>query len=421
MKSVLKLAEHRHRTSGKAASFIEHHRFTSVYQPILSPTHQKLVGYEALVRIRRGDKRISPPALFEQANIQGVTAELDKHLLGLHLDNFGFADQPAWLFINLNPDTLIQHEGYLEQLAEHCERNGMAPEKVVLELVETRSRDTGTLLEFVDQAKALGFRIAIDDFGMGDSNFERLWRIDPLIVKIDRSLLVNAASNQRARLLLDSLVRMIRESGSLVLIEGIEDEAQARIALDSEADLVQGFLFEEPSICSRLLSRNAEQSVKEVVDNSRQWSLDDHNNQETYLQLLRFEILDTCHQLARGEPLDQVCDDLLALEGVQRCFVLNGQGIQQGSLARSGADQRRTFNPLYHSSGARWNHREYFRNALEKPQQISCSRPYVGLPDAKRTITLSTCVSSEHHQVIFCIDIHPDDVMGGQLVFPVTL
>ena len=83
MKRVLRLAEHRHRPSGKTASFIEHHDFRSVYQPILSPTHQKMVGYEALVRVRRGNQPVAPPSLFEQASIQGVTSELDRHLLNL--------------------------------------------------------------------------------------------------------------------------------------------------------------------------------------------------------------------------------------------------------------------------------------------------------------------------------------------------
>ena len=92
---------------------------------------------------------------------------------------------------------------------------------MVLELVETASDNPAALLEFILKAKAHGFQIAIDDFGMGDSNFERLWRINPLIVKLDRSLLVNAENNSRARMLLESLVKMIRESGSLVLLEGI--------------------------------------------------------------------------------------------------------------------------------------------------------------------------------------------------------
>lgn len=421
MKRVLRLAEHRHRPSGKTASFIEHHDFRSVYQPILSPTHQKMVGYEALVRVRRGNQPVAPPSLFEQASIQGVTSELDRHLLNLHLENFTQANLPMWLFININPDTLFHHNDYLSVLADHCHQLGVHPEKIVLELVETASRDSATLLEFVQEAKARGFQIAIDDFGMGDSNFERLWRINPLIVKIDRSLLMNAQDHTRARLLLNSLVRMIRESGSLVLIEGIENNAQAHIALATEADLLQGFLFARPGQGSEELTQTAETALRQVMSESERWCQNDFRTRETYLKLLRFEIMDACHALARGEEFDRVCRPLLQMEGVRRCFLLDQKGVQQGSLAQSGASRNAAFNPLYQSAGACWSHREYFRNALERPQHISCSRPYVALPDARRTVTLSTGTSLAQGHRIFCVDIHPDEVLDGQVLFPDTL
>ncbi|KPQ28924.1 MAG: EAL domain protein [Marinobacter excellens HL-55] len=421
MKNVLRLAEHRQQNSSKSACFIEHHDFNSVYQPILSPTHQKLVGYEALIRVKRGNQNIPPTELFEQASIQGVTTDLDRHLLNLHLDNFGLKTSPVWLFININPDTLFHHADYLGQLADQCRQVGLHPERIVLELVETATRDTNTLLEFVQEARDYGFQIAIDDFGMGDSNFERLWRINPLIVKIDRSLLANAEKHQRARLLLHSLVRMIRESGSLVLLEGIENDAQARIALDTEADLVQGFLFARPKQSSRECTATAENVLKQIMSKSEQSNLMGYRSQETFLKLLRFEMMEACHQLVRGESFDKVCRTLLEIEGVKRCFLLNSEGVQQGSVAHRGPLSGEYFNPLYHSSGARWSHREYFRNALERPQKINSCRPYVALPDARRTVTLSTSLSSANGQTIFCVDIHPDDVLDGQLLFPPIL
>ena len=262
---------------------------------------------------------------------------------------------------------------------------------------------------------------AIDDFGMGDSNFERLWRINPLIVKIDRSLLMNAQDHTRARLLLNSLVRMIRESGSLVLIEGIENNAQAHIALATEADLLQGFLFARPGQGSEELTQTAETALRQVMSESERWCQNDFRTRETYLKLLRFEIMDACHALARGEEFDRVCRPLLQMEGVRRCFLLDQKGVQQGSLAQSGASRNAAFNPLYQSAGACWSHREYFRNALERPQHISCSRPYVALPDARRTVTLSTGTSLAQGHRIFCVDIHPDEVLDGQVLFPDTL
>ncbi|WP_228715458.1 MULTISPECIES: hypothetical protein [unclassified Marinobacter] len=157
------------------------------------------------------------------------------------------------------------------------------------------------------------------------------------------------------------------------------------------------------------------------MSRSQQWSLRDYHSQETYLKLLRFEIMDVCHQIARGEPFERVCRNLLLMEGVKRCFILDSHGVQQGRLAQVDMVSGDRFNPLYYSAGARWSHREYFRNALERPQQINSCRPYVALPDARRTVTLSTGLAGSTGQHIFCIDIHPDEVLDGHLVFPTVL
>ncbi len=422
MSSVVRFTRRSHAGQRPDAHIIHSHEFRSVYQPILSPTHQKLVGYEALVRVRREDQAISPVDLFAEAARQDQTPALDRHLLHLHLDNFAAEAKPVWLFLNINPDTCVHPDASLQRLADKCHQNGIHPEKVVLELVETSSNNPEALLAFIHKARSLEFQIAIDDFGVGDSNFERLWRINPLIVKLDRSLLVNAETNNRAHLLLQSLVRMIRESGSLVLLEGIETPAQARIALATEADLLQGFLLGQPDAIANSAVDKSEARLRSVLVDSGEWSLQDQQDQNGNLRLLRFEIMDACHELARGQDFRQSCQRLLALTGVSRCFLLDGSGVQQGNLAHARRDLNRgRFNPLYHSAGARWEHREYFRNALERPQDINCSRPYVGLPDAKRTVTLSTSLYTEAGAQVFCVDLHPDQVFSGQMAFPSTL
>ncbi|WP_273003742.1 EAL domain-containing protein [uncultured Marinobacter sp.] len=398
------------------------HDFESVYQPIFCPTQQKLVGYEALVRVKRNGTPISPVSLFELAASQDQVFELDSHLLQRHLEHFGGKSLPVWLFLNITPQTCTQPTASLERLASHCRRCGIPPERIVLELVEAASDNTDALLDFIHRAREQGFQIAIDDFGMGDSNFERLWRINPLIVKLDRSLLVNAEHHIRARMLLESLVRMIRESGSLVLLEGIENEALARIALATEADLLQGFLFGRPGPVSKKAAEQAETRLAQRVSQSSEWSLQDSRDQENYLRLLRFEIMETCHLVARGVPFRAACEQLLQMDGVKRCFVLDQNGIQQGNLARTHPDIKQVrFNPLYESAGACWAHREYFQKARQRPQHIHCSRPYVGLPDARRTVTLSTVLHFQEQTQVLCVDIHPDEVFGGQLAFPDTL
>lgn len=423
MTSVVSLNRHspfwapRHEKKG-ASEF----DFNSVYQPIFSPTHQRLVGFEALVRAWRNRQSVSPIDLFRQARENQQTAELDRHLLHLHLDRFAEQARPVWLFLNINPATCVHPQASLQRLAKHCRHLGVAPAQVVLELVETASEKPQALLAFIQQAKGLGFQIAIDDFGVGDSNFERLWQMDPLIVKLDRSLLVNAAHNQRARQLLESLVRMIRESGSLVLLEGIENEAQARIALATEADLIQGFLLGTPDTLDGNLTEPAEARLRRLIKRTQCWTEQDCEAHEGFLRLLRFEILEACHRLIRQEPIEEACASLLDINGIKRCFLLDQFGVQQGNPAHAVPERRPVdFNPLYRSSGASWAHREYFQNAMARPQQISASRPYVALPDAARTVTLSTGLSGHDRQLVFCVDLHPNELFDGQLCFPPTL
>ena len=156
MSSVVRLPRRIYRGAEitRAPDMINNYDFSSVYQPILSPTHRKLVGYEALVRVRKDNENISPFELFEQAEAKDLTAELDRHLLQIHLDNFAASSQPVWLFLNINPGTCIHPEASLEKLALQCQSSGIDPEKVVLELVETASDNPAALLEFILKAKA---------------------------------------------------------------------------------------------------------------------------------------------------------------------------------------------------------------------------------------------------------------------------
>lgn len=395
--------------------------FSSAFQPIFSPTHQRLVGYEALMRGRYDEQPVSPPEVFKLAEKADALASLDRQLQSLHMRQFARHAPSTWLFLNITPTTCIQPAQALAHLDRACQSQGLHPEQVVLEVVETATDDQARLLDFIHLARERGFQIAIDDFGVGDSNFERVWQLEPLIIKIDRSLLVNAEAHPRARQLLNGLVSMIRESGSLVLIEGIETPAQARIALATEADLLQGFLFGRPDVLGK--PRNApELDFGRHLASYRQHSQRNSDQHGDYLRQLRESLLDACHGLTDGHDLETACGKLLTRDGVQRCFLLDQAGIQQGGLASKNHVRRDVyFNPLYQSSGARWSHRDYFRQALERPHRINVCRPYVALPDAVRTVTLSACITRGGNTQVFCVDLHPDALFDGQLDFPDSL
>lgn len=94
--------------------------------------------------------------------------------------------------------------------------------------------------------QACGYRIAIDDFGCRHSNFDRLWKVPPDIVKLDRALILQSANNPRARTILPKLIDILHDLGALVVCEGIETADQHALVVDAGTDLVQGFLYARP-------------------------------------------------------------------------------------------------------------------------------------------------------------------------------
>jgi len=95
----------------------------------------------------------------------------------------------------------------------------------------------------VEHYRKLGCLIVIDDFGAGFSNFDRIWRLRPDIVKIDREMTRRVTIEPLARRMFTGIISVLREAGALVCVEGIETEAEALCAIDANADLMQGDYF----------------------------------------------------------------------------------------------------------------------------------------------------------------------------------
>jgi EAL domain-containing protein (putative c-di-GMP-specific phosphodiesterase class I) len=105
-------------------------------------------------------------------------------------------------------------------LANTIREAGLQPGNVVLEVLEHVLEVDEALIEGVNLLKKAGFLIAIDDFGVGHSNLDRVCQLEPDLVKFDKDLLRSAVSQPRTRNLLSRLVRLMHEIGALVVEEG---------------------------------------------------------------------------------------------------------------------------------------------------------------------------------------------------------
>lgn len=225
-------------------------RLYSVFQALFATTDGRPVAHEALLRvIDREGKSLTPAQAFAVPKGQQEIVYFDRLCRMVHAVNFvNQARDDTPLFLNVSGQHLLSvgeggHGQTFEKLLSHC---GLKPSQIVLEVLESRVDDLKHLQRAVEAYQRRGYRVAIDDFGCQHSNFDRLWLLSPDIVKLDRSLIVEAGTNPRARRILPKLIEIIHDLGAQAVCEGIETGDQHALARDAGADLVQGFLYARP-------------------------------------------------------------------------------------------------------------------------------------------------------------------------------
>lgn len=397
---------------GRATAAFKGYQLTSAYQPIFGLAHRRPVGYEALLRATdAAGATVSPLQVFASAETTEGIVHLDRTCRILHTQNYRpLAAPDRWLFLNINPHVVVEGSLYGPFFAELLTRSALCPSQVVVEILENEITDEGLLAEAVSYYRELGCLVAIDDFGAGHSNFDRILRLAPDMVKLDRGLMQHARRNSAARRMLPGLVTLLHEAGCLVVMEGIEDEAEALLAIEADADFAQGFFFARPAAAERLTHATA--TAFATLNDTARTRL--HARAVRHAAALQ-PCIDAFRQcagnLAAGDEITAASAALFTTTDMLRCYVLDGNGIQVGSNAMAptaDTTPQPRFAPLRETAGCDWSGRSYFRRAVSEPGAVQVTRPYFSVTDAAMNITLSMAIEQNGALRVVCCDIrHP--------------
>tara|TARA_R110001592_G_C13174458_1_gene750151 strand:+ start:3052 stop:4338 length:1287 start_codon:yes stop_codon:yes gene_type:complete len=398
-----------HQTDGGVLSIFENITLTSHFQPIYSIDHQKIIGYEALIRGKgENGNNITPDVIFDRPCDERSRVYLDRLCRYTHVANsHKLKDHDKWLFINVSSLACEKGRSYGTFFSELLNYFNIPAERVVVEIIEDHCTNNAMLVETCNYYKSMGCLIAIDDFGAGHSNFERIWNLRPDIVKIDRSILLRAIKSNHTQQMLTSIVQVLHQSGCLVVIEGIENEEQALIANGSNADFVQGFYYSRPQPASFMQVENKALFAHLMTQSIaiEQFKLhQDLRLSATYSN----KFLKAAMAMKVGENIKSAIKPLMSLKKIIRCFLVDNQGqqlgesyvVDQGKLKSDGQ-----FHQLQHGKNANWNRKNYIRNALRQPDQIYISPPYQSITGDGLCITFSMCFDTDQGQIILCMDI----------------
>ena len=401
-------------------------KLTSAFQPVYSLAHKRVVGHEALVRaLDPSDALVSPAELFNANPDIGRLTRLDRTCRYVHGLNFKrFDNDVGWLFLNIHPAVVKAGHQFGPFFAQMLAACNLAAVRVVIEIVEHPIRDQGLLRDTVAFYRSLGCLIALDDFGAGASNFQRVWTLSPDIIKLDRSMVVQADEQKRVRQMIPRIVGLLHQAGSLVLIEGIETEEQAMIAMESDADMVQGFYFGRPAPAAAV---SGAPDFGLLFEKHKALTLQSGWNFKQGYRDYRRRFRIAADLMAGGNPLNGACRELLADPAVKRCFLLRPSGVQIGrTLVAPGAEIHSDprYAPLEDARNADWFRRPYLQRAIFNPGEVQISRPYLSITGAHMCVTLSICFSNRlGAQAVLCCDLdfdrfcqRPADASAGPII-----
>jgi diguanylate cyclase (GGDEF)-like protein len=226
--------------------------FDIEYQPIVAANGYRMVGVEALARWNHPDRgAISPTDFIPLAEESGLMDDLGDFVLRRAL-----ADARRWpslyIAVNLSP-VQLRDRRRVDRIASLIRDSGADPSRIVLEITE------GVLIEeperiktHLEMLRALGVRIALDDFGSGYSSltYLRQFPIDKL--KIDRGFVTPLGASGNAAVIMQAIVTLGRALDLSVLVEGVETDEQRVLLRLAGCDEMQGFLFAKPAAAAEI-------------------------------------------------------------------------------------------------------------------------------------------------------------------------
>ena len=240
-------------SAGDAVALYKERLFDGGLEMFMQPAVDLDAGvvylFESLARLRLVDGSLVPPAAFLPHLSAAETDKLFRVGLDQVLDCLSAWDGlelPAKVSVNIAPSTLLDPDcpRFIE---EALRRHSIAPQRLVLELLETETMDWALLHGPLNRLVTLGVGLAMDDLGAGYSSLKRLSMLPFTTVKIDRDMLTGLRTSPLETLsLIATLVQIGRDFGMTVVAEGLEDLGMTEAVAVLGARYGQGYHLARP-------------------------------------------------------------------------------------------------------------------------------------------------------------------------------
>lgn len=221
--------------------------FELFFQPIIELRTQRLTAFEALLRWRHPERGlVQPDDFIPMLEETGLIVPVGDWVLAEACRTAALWPGDLRVAVNLSPVQLA-HGGLLASVGAALAESALAAPRLELEITETViMKENLPTVATLEQVKALGVRIAMDDFGAGYSSLRTLQRFPFDKVKIDRAFIAGLGSSRQSEAIVRAVTGMCISLGITSTAEGVETRAQLSALEKEGCTEVQGFLFSRP-------------------------------------------------------------------------------------------------------------------------------------------------------------------------------
>ncbi len=223
-----------------------------VFQPVFDMASRKIVGCEALIRWEHPIKGFIPPDEFIPiAEETGVIVELGEFVTEQAIAAIKIMSKNVktnQLFVNINVSTVqILTRTFDIFLRDAIAENNIDPELLNVEITESiLIEDYSAAINFVREAKSMGVKIYLDDFGTGFSSLSYLHQFPFDVIKLDKSFIDAMKEGERNKAIVQSISSMARNLDMKIVAEGVETEDQLQQLQEYDYTFGQGYYFAKP-------------------------------------------------------------------------------------------------------------------------------------------------------------------------------
>ncbi|MGG5461114.1 EAL domain-containing protein [Clostridium sp. B9] len=241
-------------------SDLEKGKFLLYYQPIIDPKTNRIKGFEALLRLKKDDKILTPYHFFKDIEEYDMSLEVALWCYEQVISDYEIIKNydvvkgdKFYISFNVSFEE-IRDTKFLKELLQRVEKYDDIDNRICLEIVEKFGvKEAGKIQDAIKEIKNYGFLIAIDDFGVEYSNLDLLHKIDSDIIKLDKYFVDNLDDIINVKIV-EFISEVCKVSNRTIVFEGVEQKKQVDMikAFSYEKIYIQGYYYSKPLDIERL-------------------------------------------------------------------------------------------------------------------------------------------------------------------------